>query len=65
MASYNSTAMTSAIKVKYCVKWQIGINTLEGFKYKDTITALRYISKTLIRSSRPNDPNLEFVLLKI
>lgn len=65
LASFNSTATTELLKVKYCVAWDIGSRSNGAFEYSEVIRACRDTAKNYIRALRPNDPELETVLAKI
>lgn len=59
MASYNATAVTESVKIKYCQRWKIV--GPDGKTYPDII-AQSIRAKVLIRQSRPNDSGLEQIL---
>jgi hypothetical protein len=62
MASYNSTATTEMLKIKYSVSWGLGTKENGVFSYIEAITSLRDTAKMLIRTLRGTDPNLQHIL---
>lgn len=59
MASFNATAVTNPVKVKYCKRWKV---LGEDGKVSAIIMEQVPRAKVLIRQSRPTDAALEQVL---
>lgn len=65
LASYNSTATTNLMKMKYCDEWRLGVKTNGEFEYNDVVVNMRPRAVEIIRSSRNNDPSLNSILSKV
>lgn len=65
MASFNSTATTEKLKIKYCTLWKICNPIDNTFAYVQDIINLRQGSKDMIQRLRSNDPELSNILSKI
>jgi len=66
MASYNSTAVTETVKMKHCVKWELGTRPANGtFIYTGVLVDLKPRAREFIERSRSTDPYLRTLLAQI
>jgi len=66
LASYNSTAVTEAVKIKHCAKWGLGTRPVNGtFIYSEDLVALKPKAREFLEHSRLIDFYLRTLLSQI